>query len=141
MRKTAIAITLAASLILGASGIVFADNISDVITNIINKVSIMLDSTGSSNSSEAQQQMSNSAAGAKQQIDGMIHNANTDIEKQLETYKNSLLNKKNQEIDAMLTKLQNEIDQKKQEKLDEYKSKIDEKVNNEYDKLINDLMK
>jgi F0F1-type ATP synthase membrane subunit b/b' len=126
---------------LGATGIVFADNISNVITNIIGKVSIMLDSTGNSSSSKAQQQMANSATDVKQQIDGMINNANTDIEKQLEEYKNAQLNKKNQEIDTMITELQNEINQKKQEKLVEYKAKIDEKINNEYDKLINDLAK
>jgi F0F1-type ATP synthase membrane subunit b/b' len=141
MKKNVIALTLAGCLILGATGLLFADNISTVVTTIINKVSIMLDSTGTSNASEAEQQMSSSATDTKQRIDGMIDNANTDIEEQLEEYKNAQLNKKNQEINAIISEVQNGINQKKQEKLNHYKQQIDEKIDREYNKLINDLTK
>lgn len=141
MNKKFIALALAGCLTLGVTGIVFADNISNVISAIINKVVIILDSTGNSNTNEAGQQMSNSAADAKQRVDGIINNVNSDIDKQLEEYKNSQLDKKNQEINNMITQLQKEVSQKKQEKLNQYKQKIDEKINSEYDKLIKDLMK
>lgn len=141
LTKKGIAILMAICLTLSATSFVFADNISDALSAVINKISILFDTTGNSNADEAQQGMTTTAADTKQKVDSIINGANSDIEKQLEDYKNAQLNKKNQEINSMMTELQKSVDAKKQEKLNEYKQKIDDKINSEYNKLINDLMK
>ena len=123
------------------TGVVFADTISDVVNAVVNRVSLLLNTTGNSNAIEAEQAMSNSASDTKQKVDTIINSANTDIEKQLEDYKNAQLAKKNQEINSNIVELQKYVDQQKQEKLNEYKQKIDEKINSEYDKLIKELSK
>lgn len=138
-RKVLLMLAIVSTLFAASFAIVYADSISAIISVIVERVTIALDSVGQNKIEATGNDMANVANETKTSINSIIDNADGDLSKELDQYKNMRINEKNQEIESLLKDIDASVKQKKAEKLDEYKQKIDDKINKEYEKLLKDL--
>lgn len=129
------------SIICMSFGFVFADTIYDVITNVVNRVTSVFNSTGDETIASVDSEIDKMIQDAEKSIAAIEEETKAEFKSELTNYKIAQLEKKSKEIEDMLLNIKEKVNAKKIEKLEEYKSKIDQRIEDEYDKKLKTLIK
>lgn len=137
--KKTILLLAVVSILLASFAIVYADSLGSVVASIIDRISIAFENIGQDKAASSEKQMVSLANETETTINSIIANAQNELSRELEEYKNIQINKKNHEIELFIKDIESSIEQKKIEKLNKYQQRIDDIIDKEYEKLINDL--